>query len=152
MRKFLFVFAFISFIFIPSVAAAEPTGGVGIIDASKQAGIEIKCPVGAANCVESDEAKAYSIEGMQNLILQLIGGILSFAAIVAVVMLIIAAIRLVTAAGSQDALAAAKKHILWTLAGLVVIILSLLIVQNVTKIIFDNTKKTTTIENFQNLA
>lgn len=141
MRKTLLAITLLASLFIRPAFAADEAKGVGILDAAGQAGVEIECPVGAANCVEEDEeAENYSVEGTQNFILRLVGGILNFAAIIAVVMLIIAAIRLVTARGSQDALAAAKKHIMWTLAGLVVIILSLLIVQNVTKIIFENTQ------------
>ncbi|MCF7846061.1 MAG: pilin [Candidatus Peribacteraceae bacterium] len=142
MRK-IFLSAAIAFLAcVQPVLAAESTGGVGIIDAAKQIGItDITCPEGVVNCKLSEEATQYSIESTQEFVLKLIGGILSFAAIIAVVMLIIAAIRLVTAHGSQDALAAAKKHIMWSLAGLVIIILSLLIVQNVTKIIFENTEQ-----------
>ena len=135
MRKFFFaIFALV----LAPVAFAEQSGGVRIIDAAGQSGIEIECPVGAVNCAASGEAENYSIEGTQNFVLKIVGGALNFAAIAAVVMLVVAAIRLVTAAGNQDGLAAAKKQIMWTLGGLAVIILALLIVQNITEIIFEN--------------
>ncbi|MFH0834106.1 MAG: hypothetical protein V2A63_01805 [Patescibacteria group bacterium] len=125
---------------------AFATSGVGIIDASEQAGLEITCPIGTARCVDSgQESQTYSATGMQRIILYLLGGLLDLAAIVAVVMLVIAGLRLVLAHGAQDAITSAKKHITWTLAGLVVIILSLLIVQNVTKIIYGSTQSTSDI-------
>lgn len=108
--------------------------GVGIIDSAEKAGITITCPVGVPNCEEVEGVAAdYSILGTQNFILKLVGGLLNFAAIIAVMMLVVVALRLVTAHGNQDSLASAKKQIIWTIAGLFVIILSLLIVRNITE-------------------
>lgn len=135
---------------LSTALAASETGdesekkapGVGILDAAEQAGLNITCPAGAANCEtdKSKEAEYYSTQGTQTFILRVFGGVLNFAAIAAVLMLVIAAIRLVIAHGSQDKLQEAKKHILWTLAGLAVIILSLLIVRNVTETIYEATE------------
>ena len=112
--------------------------GVGILDASKQADFEISCPEGAANCSEVlTEAEDYSISGTQDFVLRLLGGILNFAAIIAVLMLVVVGTRLVIAMGNQEGLQAAKKQLLWTFGGLAVIILSLLIVRNITEKIYE---------------
>jgi len=110
--------------------------GIGILDAAKQAGFEITCPDGVPNCSEGAD---YSIVGTQIFILKILGGLLNFAALAAVLMLIIAGLRLVVAMGNQEQLQAAKKHILWILGGLAVIILSLLIVKNVTEAVYRST-------------
>jgi hypothetical protein len=112
--------------------------GVGILEASEQAGFEISCPEGVPNCsAKTDEAASYSDTGTQNFILKLLGGLLNFAALAGVLMLVIASVRLVVAMGNQEDLQAAKKHILWSLGGLAVIILSLLIVKNVTEKVYE---------------
>jgi hypothetical protein len=141
LRKFfLLVFSFL-LIFTQPVLA-----GVGILQAAKQAGLELECPDGAANCVEEEaavegaeatKASDYSLAGAQKFILKLLSGLLGFAALIAVLMLIVVALRLVTARGSQDALAAAKKQILWVFGGLFIIILSLLIVKNITEKVYE---------------
>ncbi|MCK5472345.1 hypothetical protein KAI54_04125, partial [Candidatus Gracilibacteria bacterium] len=110
--------------------------GIGILDAAKQAGFEITCPDGVVNCSEGAD---YSIVGTQIFILKILGGLLNFVALAAVLMLIIAGLRLVVAMGNQEQLQAAKKHILWILGGLAVIILSLLIVKNVTEAVYRST-------------
>ena len=112
--------------------------GVGILDSSKQADFTISCPEGAANCSEIlTEAEDYSVSGTQDFVLRLLGGILNFAAIIAVLMLVIVGARLVIAMGNQEDLQAAKKQLLWTFGGLAVIILSLLIVRNITEKIYE---------------
>ena len=124
-----------------SVKAEYEPIGVGILDAVNQAGFEnVSCPVGVANCVgDLEEADKFSTQGTQVIILRIIGGILNFAAILAVVMLVVAGVRLIVAMGNQEGLEAAKKHIIWTLAGLMLIILALVIVRNVTESVYDVT-------------
>jgi len=143
---------FISIGFVLGVAqateAASGEKGVGILGAAKQAGFSVNCPAGAANCYESKEAiegqieieaERYSTVGIQVFILKLLGGILNFAAVVAVVMLVVSGLRLATSAGNQDTLQSTKKQIIWIFAGLAVIILSLLIVQNITETVYKST-------------
>ena len=127
-RKIFFAFALF---FVLSTAVFAD--GVGLIDAAKNAGIEIECPDGVANCSAETE---YETADAQNFVLRLVGGLLNFVAVVAVVMLVIAAIRLVTALGNQENLQAAKKQLIWTFAGLAIIILALLIVRNITEKIY----------------
>ncbi|MFH1546489.1 MAG: hypothetical protein ABIE14_03880 [Patescibacteria group bacterium] len=117
--------------------AVNAGDGVGILDAAEQAGFEITCPTGVANC--SDASTDYSTANIQTFILKILGGLLNFAALAAVLMLVVASVRLVVAMGNQEQLQAAKKHILWILAGLAVIILSLLIVKNVTEMVYEST-------------
>lgn len=112
--------------------------GIGILESAELGGTEISCPQGVPNCSHvAEEAEAYSDTGTQNFVLKLLGGVLNFAALVAVLMLVIASIRLVIAMGSQESLQSAKKHILWSLGGLAIIILSLVIVRNVTEKIYE---------------
>lgn len=129
-------------VYAEETADAPASGGVGILQAAEQAGFEgLSCPAGAANCVETggEEVKWYSTTGTQTFVLRLLGGMLNFAAIAAVLLLVVAGTRLVLAMGNDEKLQAARKHVLWTLAGLVVIILSLLIVRNVTETIYEST-------------
>ncbi|MFH0776615.1 MAG: hypothetical protein V1936_03325 [Patescibacteria group bacterium] len=149
----IFLTALLFFVALP-VASAAGSGGVGVMNAATQAGIKIECPIGSVNCVKSGEATAYSTSGTQTFILKIVGGLLNFVGILAVVMLVVAAIRLVVATGSQDSLQAAKKQIKWIFIALAVIILSLLIVQNVAKIIFKATTpgSVSALENFQNIG
>ena len=129
-----FILGITAFVFASTFVQA----GVGILEASKQAGFEISCPDNIANCVDSSaEAEEYSIIGTQNFMLSLLGGVLDFAAIIAVVMVVIVGMRLVIAMGNQEALQAAKKQAAWILGGLAVIILSLLIVRNITEKIYE---------------
>jgi hypothetical protein len=129
------ILGIVAFVFISTGVQAE---GVGILDASEQADFTISCPEGAANCSEiSTEAEDYSVSGTQDFVLRLLGGILNFAAIIAVLMLVIVGARLVIAMGNQEGLQAAKKQLLWTFGGLAVIILSLLIVRNITEKIYE---------------
>ncbi|MCF7836935.1 pilin [Candidatus Gracilibacteria bacterium] len=128
------ILGIVAFIFVSTGVQA----GVGILEASEQAGFTISCPEGAANCsAASQEMEDYSISGTQNFVLRLLGGILNFAAIIAVLMLVIVGARLVIAMGNQEGLQAAKKQLLWTFGGLAVIILSLLVVRNITEKIYE---------------
>ncbi|MBU1089661.1 hypothetical protein KKF38_02620 [Patescibacteria group bacterium] len=122
------------------ISVAVNAEGIGILKAAEQAGFDIACPTGVANCSDSStEATDYSTAGTQTFILKILGGLLNFAALAAVLMLVVASVRLVLAMGNQEQLQAAKKHILWILAGLAVIILSLLIVKNVTEMVYEST-------------
>ena len=89
--------------------------GVGILESSEQAGFDITCPAGVVNC--SDTAD-YSTTGAQTFALKILGGLLNFAALAAVLMLVVVGLRLVVAMGNQEALQSAKKQALWTLGGL----------------------------------
>lgn len=130
------------FALVSAGVSAATQSGVGILDAAEQAGLNVTCPEGTANCADKNkEAQYYSTQGTQTFILRVFGGVLNFAALAAVLMLVVAAIRLVIAHGSQDKLQEAKKHIIWTLAGLAVIILSLLIVRNVTETVYEATEE-----------
>ena len=135
MRKIFLAIA-LSLSLVGSVWAA----GVDIIDSAGKAGIDIECPEGVVNCTDS-----YGTEDAQNFVLQIIGGLLNFVAIIAVVMLIIAGLRLVISLGNQESLQAAKKNVLWTLGGLAIVILALLIVQNITEKVYETTKGCATI-------
>lgn len=108
------------------------------MESASEIGLVVTCPEGAAGCAANgDGPGAYSITGTQDFILKLVGGLLNFAAIVAVVMLIVVALRFTVAHGNQDAIGVAKKQITWTLVGLIVIILSLLLVKNITKKVYE---------------
>ena len=135
MRKIFLAIA-LSLSFAGSVWAA----GVDIIDSAGKAGMDIECPEGVVNCTDS-----YGTEDAQNFVLQIIGGLLNFVAIIAVVMLIIAGLRLVISLGNQESLQAAKKNVVWTLGGLAIVILALLIVQNITEKVYETTKGCATI-------
>lgn len=133
---------FLALITLASLASAGNCfAAVGILDASKQTDIEITCPVGVINCdaytTRAAEVDKFSIAGTQTFFLKLLSGILNFAAIIAVIMLVIAGIRFATAMGSDEALKSAKNHVIWTIAGLLVIMLALLIVRNITTSIYD---------------
>jgi uncharacterized membrane protein len=138
--------------------AAKDEGGVGILGAAQQTGqlfncpegvteCEITCPVGVPNCTTSstlfqdtskNEAARYSAKGTQLFLLQLTGGLLTFAAVVAVIMLIVSAVPLVIAAGNQEKVQAAHKSIRWVLTGLVIIMLALFIVRNMTELVYQS--------------
>lgn len=71
-----------------------------------------------------------------NIILQLIAGSLIYAAgPLAVLMLVIGGFRYVISHGDQTQMEAAKKNITWAIVGLLVILVSWIIVDNVIKII-----------------
>ncbi len=136
LRKAILGIAAFALVSVGVVQAA----GVGILEASEQAGFSITCPEGVANCSSAaTESTDYSVTGTQNFILKVVGGFLNFAAIIAVLMLVVAGLRLVLAMGNQESLQAAKKHVIWTIGGLAVIILSLLIVKNVTETVYKAT-------------
>jgi len=125
--------------------------GVGILDASKQTDITITCPVGVINCdaytTRDAEVSKFSATGTQAFLLKLIGGVLNFAALAAVVMLVIAGIRYATALGGDEALKTARNNVIWTIVGLLVIMIALLIVRNVTSTIYESLGgKTTTTQ------
>jgi hypothetical protein len=137
LRKIFFALAFFL-----AIASATFAAGVSLIDGAKNTGITIECPAGVVNC--SDDTK-YETADAQNFILRIVGGLLNFVAVVAVVMLVVVAIRLVTALGNQENLQVAKKQLIWTFAGLAIIILGLLIVQNITEKIYEVTSDCPTI-------
>jgi hypothetical protein len=116
--------------------------GVGILDASKQTDISITCPVGVINCdaytTRDAEVSKFSATGTQTFLLKLLGGVLNFAALAAVVMLVIAGIRYATALGGDEALKTARNNVIWTIVGLLVIMIALLIVRNVTSTIYES--------------
>lgn len=116
--------------------------GVGILDASKQTDIKISCPVGVINCdaytTRDAEVSKFSATGTQTFLLKLLGGVLNFAALAAVVMLVIAGIRYATALGGDEALKTARNNVIWTIVGLLVIMIALLIVRNVTSTIYES--------------
>lgn len=95
------------------------------------------CPFGSLNCKKGEYVSGVS--GVTSFSLRLLGGLLNFAAIVAVIFLIIGGARLVLAGGSSEGLGAAKKHLLWTVGGLVVVIISMIIVRNLTDVIYEST-------------
>ncbi len=102
----------------------------------------INCPAGVPGC-STAATTSLTTDGAASsttqVILTILDGVLKFAALIAVLMLIIAGGRLVVARGNQEDIQAAHKQIVWTLAGLFVIIASLLIVDNVVKLVFDAT-------------
>lgn len=149
-KAFLAIFSLIFFLGTLSVSFSVSTDkdmpgekGIGILEAMQDAGFDNpECPVGAANCEAYPEAEKerYSVEGTQNFILSIVATLLTYAAIIAVLMVVIAGIRLIIALGGEE-IEAAKKHLLWTLGGLLLIILALLIVKNITALIYDSAEK-----------
>lgn len=132
-------------IFSGVVFAADDAGGVGILGAAQQTGQDVKCPDGVPNCEPyqgafddaiKQEAKRYSTSGTQLFLLQLVGGLLTFAAVAAVIMLISSAVPLVMAGGNQEKVQAAHKSIRWVLTGLAIIMLALFIVRNMTELVY----------------
>lgn len=99
------------------------------------------CPLGSVGCWIFSRSSAGKLnlaadQAASALVLGLVDTALQFSAIIAVVMLVAAGFRYVAARGESDGTDAAKKHIIWTLAGLIVIMLSLFIVKNVTDLVF----------------
>jgi hypothetical protein len=130
--KFQVIFALIFLISTSLITVA----GVSVKETAEQAGFltdKNKCPTGSANCNNKAD---FSDTGTQIFILKTVGTLLNFAAIIAVVMLVVSGVRLVLAYGNQENIQAAHKQILWTLLGLAVIIFSLLIVRNITELIY----------------
>lgn len=67
-----------------------------------------------------------------NFILQLIAGaLIYFAAPLAILMLVISGVTMIVSGSDTEKAGAAKKHITWTIIGLIVIILSYAIVRSV---------------------
>lgn len=97
------------------------------------------CPFGSLNC-NNDKALS-GVSGVTSTVLNLLGGVLALAAMVAVVALVVAGTRLVLAGGDEEAVKSAHKHIKWTLAGLFVVILSLVIVRNLTSVLYKSTSE-----------
>lgn len=138
MSRFFFrVFLTLLTLFTTSLCLA----GVGILDASRQTDISITCPVGVINCdaytTREAEASKFSAVGTQTFFLGLLGGVLNFAALAAVVMLVIAGIRFAIAMGSDEALKDARNNVIWTILGLLIIMIALLIVRNITESIYE---------------
>jgi hypothetical protein len=113
--------------------------GFGIDKALTNSGTDFVCPDSIPNCTNNATPADYSVSGTKTFFLKLLGQLLGLAAIAAVLLLVVAGTRLVLAHGNQEAIQAAHKHILYTLMGLIVIILSLLIVKNVTTEIYKAT-------------
>lgn len=88
---------------------------------------ERKCPAGLVGCTQED----FSVENTKITILKISENILGFAGIIAVLMLVIAGIRLIVAAGNQENLQNVRKQIIWTILGLILIILAFLIIKNI---------------------
>lgn len=61
-------------------------------------------------------------------------GFLSIAAITSVIFIIVGGIQMYLAMGNEEALGKAKKTVIWAIAGLVICILSVAIVQIISKI------------------
>ncbi len=77
-------------------------------------------------------AEATGGEGsIRRLVLRIINFFLGFLGIVAVIMVIYGGVTYVTAAGSDDAIGNAKKIILYSLIGIIVILLSFAIVNTI---------------------
>lgn len=94
-----------------------------------------KCPTGLAFCTETN----FSVDQTKKNILSIVENVLTYAALIAVIMLIVAGIRLIVAMGNQESLQSARKHIIWLAAGFFLIILALLIVKNVLDIVYETT-------------
>jgi len=133
-----------------TLAAGVPSEYLDIVERTElngeRTGVRINdtyCPYGSVNCsVNKNVADAKNLageDGLMRYLMAILGGILNFVAIIAVILLIVAGIRLVTAMGDQEGIEAAKKHIIWTLGGLCVVILSLVIVGNITDVIYKTT-------------
>lgn len=83
-----------------------------------------------------EKGKNFDVESL-SYIIQLISSTLLYAAgAIAVFLLVFNGFRYVAAAGRSDAVDAAKKSILWTIAGLAMIIFAIVIVENVITWIF----------------
>jgi hypothetical protein len=115
--------------FAGNVARAQVT----LLEATENAGFSVTCPEGAAYC--SEENEAYTAAGTKYFILNILGYVLKFVAVLAVLMLVVSGIRFVIAGGNQESISAAKKNALWSLGGLLIVIISLLLVENVGKIV-----------------
>ena len=108
------------------------------VDADKNIGVRLNsdwCPEGAI-CQTSDEDSS-GVYGLRNTLLRLLGGILSVAAIVAVIVIVVSGIRMIAASGDEEALGKAKNMLLWAVVGLVLIISSLMLVRFVVEIIYE---------------
>jgi len=62
-------------------------------------------------------------------VIEIVEKILSFMALVAVIVIVIAGVRMVISQGEQEAIEKGKKTILWALVGLIIILLASAIVQ-----------------------
>ena len=121
-----------------SQAEEAQAAGKSILETMKNAGFEnARCPEGAVNCENTEDATAYTTEATKILLLDRIGVVLTYVTGLTVFMLIFGFIRLTVAAGGEE-LDNAKKHIKWTAAGLGVEVASLFTVKNVTNLIYDN--------------
>jgi type IV secretory pathway VirB2 component (pilin) len=66
---------------------------------------------------------------LRSLILSIVAGVLGFMALVAVIVIIAAGIRLILSGGSEEAKEGSKRMILYTVIGLVVILLARMLVE-----------------------
>ncbi len=100
------------------------------------AGAAAFAPVASAVNLGSNDPGGDLPEGsnlnLRGLVLEIIGWVLSFLALLAVIYIIIAGIRLIVSQGDDDQKGKAKKTIMYVVVGLIVIILARVIVGFVT--------------------
>lgn len=75
-------------------------------------------------------------ENFNALVLRVINVLLYFAAGLAVLSLVIGSVKMVKGMGNEEALSEGKRVVVWTLAGLAVVILSFAIVNTILKALF----------------
>ncbi len=118
------------------IALALFAGGVSLVQAQVTIDNDY-CPKNVPGCdINADLIVDGAAQATTVVILKILDGVLKFSAIMAVIMLIYAGAQLVEAHGNQEELQTAHKNITWIVAGLVVIILSLLLVQNFISLVY----------------
>jgi type IV secretory pathway VirB2 component (pilin) len=100
------------------------------------AGVTAFAPIASAVNLGSNDPGGELPEGsnldLRGLILDIVGWVLNFLALLAVIYIIIAGIRLIVSQGDDDQKGKAKKTIMYVVVGLIVIILARVIVGFVT--------------------
>ncbi len=100
------------------------------------AGATAFAPIAAAVNLGSDDPGGDLPSGnsldLRALVLKIIGWVLSFLALLAVIYIIIAGIRLIVSQGDDDQKGKAKKTIMYVIVGLIVVILARVIVGFIT--------------------
>ncbi len=129
-KKILIIIGLLTLMLLPNTAFAEGEGGGG--GTQKYTTIEgsyrpINMPFGLG--AEFREGK-YTPAQIFILVLQIIaGGLLYFAAPIAIIMIVIGASTLVMGSHENEKIDQAKKHLTWTIIGLLAIIFSYSIVR-----------------------
>lgn len=71
----------------------------------------------------------------QTLLLKILDALLAVSFILAVIFIVLSGYRMITSAGEPEKLTAAKKHLLWAIIGLVVIVLAYAILSLIVEIV-----------------